>query len=73
MAAVGIRELKNQLSQYLKRVRMGERLVVTELCRSTHELCCSAYSVVGWLCVPRWEQAPIIERGVRMPQEAGGR
>jgi prevent-host-death family protein len=30
MAAVGIRELKNQLSRYLKRVRTGERLVVTE-------------------------------------------
>ncbi len=30
MAAVGVRELKNQLSQYLKRVRAGERLVVTE-------------------------------------------
>ncbi len=30
MAAVGIRELKNGLSQYVKRVRAGERLVVTE-------------------------------------------
>ena len=30
MAAVGIRELKNRLSQYLKRVRAGERLVVTD-------------------------------------------
>jgi len=30
VAAVGIRELKNRLSQYLKRVRAGERLVVTE-------------------------------------------
>jgi prevent-host-death family protein len=30
MAAVGIRELRNRLSQYLKRVRAGERLVVTE-------------------------------------------
>ena len=30
MTAVGIRELKNRLSQYLKRVRGGERLVVTE-------------------------------------------
>ena len=30
MAAVEIRELKNRLSQYLKRVRAGERLVVTE-------------------------------------------
>ncbi|MFQ5830129.1 MAG: type II toxin-antitoxin system Phd/YefM family antitoxin, partial [Candidatus Methylomirabilia bacterium] len=30
MAAAGIRALKNLLSQYLKRVRAGERLVVTE-------------------------------------------
>lgn len=30
MTAVGIRQLKNQLSRYLKRVRAGERLVVTE-------------------------------------------
>ncbi|MBI2197963.1 MAG: type II toxin-antitoxin system prevent-host-death family antitoxin [Candidatus Rokubacteria bacterium] len=30
MAAVGIRELKNRLSQYVRRVRAGERLVVTE-------------------------------------------
>lgn len=30
MVAVGIRELKNRLSQYLKRVKTGERVVVTE-------------------------------------------
>lgn len=30
MAAVGVRELKNRLSQYLKQVKAGERLVVTE-------------------------------------------
>ena len=30
MAAVGIRELKNRLSQYLRRVRTGEQIVVTE-------------------------------------------
>ncbi len=30
MTTVGIRELKNQLSRYLKRVRAGERLLVTE-------------------------------------------
>lgn len=30
MLAVGIRELKNRLSQYLKRVGTGERLLVTE-------------------------------------------
>ncbi len=30
MLAVGVRELKNRLSQYLKRVRTGERVLVTE-------------------------------------------
>jgi len=30
MVAVGVRELKNLLSQYLKRVKTGERVVVTE-------------------------------------------
>lgn len=30
MTAVGVRELKNQLSRYLRRVRAGERVVVTE-------------------------------------------
>jgi prevent-host-death family protein len=30
MVAVGVRELKNVLSQYLKRVKTGERVVVTE-------------------------------------------
>jgi prevent-host-death family protein len=28
--AVGVRELKNKLSQYLKQVKAGERLAVTE-------------------------------------------
>lgn len=30
MTAVGVRELKNHLSRYLRRVRAGEQLVVTE-------------------------------------------
>ena len=30
MTAVGIRQLKNRLSQYLRRVRTGERVVVTD-------------------------------------------
>lgn len=30
MATVAVRELKNRLSEYLHRVKMGERLVVTE-------------------------------------------
>ena len=30
MASVGVRELKGQLSRYLKRVKGGERLAITE-------------------------------------------
>jgi len=30
MRAVGIRELKNHLSEYVRRVRAGERLLVTD-------------------------------------------
>ncbi len=30
MITVGIRDLKNKLSQYLRKVKSGERLVVTE-------------------------------------------
>jgi prevent-host-death family protein len=30
MTAVGVRELKNSLSRYLRRVKAGDRLVVTE-------------------------------------------
>ena len=30
MVTVGIRQLKNRLSYYLRRVKMGERLLVTE-------------------------------------------
>lgn len=30
MASVGIRELRNRLSEFLNRVRMGERLVITD-------------------------------------------
>ena len=30
MRAVGIRELKNRLSEYLRRVREGERILVTD-------------------------------------------
>ncbi|MCC7410555.1 MAG: type II toxin-antitoxin system prevent-host-death family antitoxin, partial [Gammaproteobacteria bacterium] len=30
MHTVGVRELKNRLSEYLRRVRLGERLLVTD-------------------------------------------
>ena len=34
MATVGVRELKSHLSQYLRRVERGERIVITERGRS---------------------------------------
>ena len=30
MIAVGVRDLKNQLSQYLKQVKLGEKVLITE-------------------------------------------
>lgn len=30
MAAVGVKELKNRLTQYLRRVKQGEEVIVTE-------------------------------------------
>ena len=38
MSHVGVRESKNQLSRYLKRVQMGEEIVVTEHGRSVARL-----------------------------------
>jgi len=38
MSQVGVRELKNQLSRYLKRVQEGEEIVVTEHGRSVARL-----------------------------------
>ena len=38
MSQVGVRELKNQLSRYLKRVQEGEEILVTEHGRSVARL-----------------------------------
>ncbi len=38
MLAVGIRDLKNNLSRYLRRVRLGERVLVTDRGRVIAEL-----------------------------------
>lgn len=38
MRAVGIRELKNHLSEYVRRVRAGERLLVTDRGKVVAEL-----------------------------------
>ena len=44
-AAVGVRELRNQLSRYLRRVRAGERLVVTDRGRPVAVLSSAAVPV----------------------------
>lgn len=38
MVSVGIRELKNHLSRYLRRVQAGERVLVTDRGRAVAEL-----------------------------------
>lgn len=38
MSQVGVRELKNQLSRYLKRVQEGEEIIVTDHGRSVARL-----------------------------------
>ena len=38
MSQVGVRELKNQLSRYLKRAQEGEEIIVTEHGRSVARL-----------------------------------
>lgn len=38
MISVGIRELKNNLSRYLRKVRAGERVLVTDRGRAVAEL-----------------------------------
>ena len=38
MSQVGVRELKNQLRRYLKRVQEGEEIIVTEHGRSVARL-----------------------------------
>jgi len=39
MISVGVRELKNQLSQYLQQVKNGERVIITEHNKIIAELC----------------------------------
>ena len=62
MAQVGVRELKNQLSRYLKRVRDGEEIIVTEHGRSvarllpviTSNLKKDLGSLLGGRCALEW-------------------
>jgi prevent-host-death family protein len=47
MVSVGLRQLKNHLSKYVRRVELGERIVVTKRKRVIAELVPSAAAVDG--------------------------
>jgi prevent-host-death family protein len=46
MKSVGIRELKNRLSDYLRTVRAGEPVLVTDRGQTIAEICPLAYAVL---------------------------
>lgn len=60
MTSVGVRELKNQLSKHLKRVRQGQRIVVTE-----HGRAIATIEPVEAPAVPEWAKAMIREGRAR--------
>jgi prevent-host-death family protein len=60
MHSVGIRELKNQLSRHLKRVRAGYRLVVTE-----HGKAIATIVPIDAQPIPDWIEKPIQEGKVQ--------
>ena len=49
MSSVGIRELKNRLSEYVRRVRRGEEFLVTDRGRVVAEL---RQPTVNTSCIP---------------------
>ena len=68
MALVGLRELKNQLSAYVRRVRGGERIQVTDRGQVVAEIAPPA--------APRGRRAGLLaleRRGVLRPAAARGR
>jgi prevent-host-death family protein len=63
--SVGVRELKNQLSSYLDRVKAGEEITVTERGRPIARLTSIAVDVD--------RRAALIEAGIIRPASAGRR
>jgi antitoxin (DNA-binding transcriptional repressor) of toxin-antitoxin stability system len=69
MPHVGIRELKNNLSRYLKKVEAGERITVTDRGRVVAEL---ARPVASDTSPSRSRYAELVAAGlIRPPVEAG--
>jgi prevent-host-death family protein len=75
METVGVRDLKNQLSKHLKRVRQGHRLVITERGKAIATLePVSAPAVPDWMMrlvregKVRWSGGK--PRGARTPRSA---
>jgi len=60
MDTVGVRELKNQLSKHLKRVRQGHRLVITERGKAIATL-----EPIDALAVPEWAEQMVREGKAR--------
>jgi len=54
MRIVGLKTLKNKLSEYVRRAAAGETIVITDRNR-----------VVAEIVPPRREPEPVLERGVR--------
>lgn len=52
MLQVGVRELKNQLSRYLKRVQAGEELTVTERGRTVARIVPAKASEIKYVLEP---------------------
>ena len=75
MQTVGVRELKNKLSEYLRRVRLGERVLVIDRGEVVAELLPPGQGQVDWArivvsaaCVSAWARV----RGFfELPQDIG--
>jgi antitoxin (DNA-binding transcriptional repressor) of toxin-antitoxin stability system len=70
MAATGIRELKNNLSRYLRRVIQGERILVTDRGRVVAELRPPPYAGAIRDMAGRYQM--LIDQGVVQPAREEG-
>ncbi len=68
MASTGIRELKDNLSRYIRRIEAGERIAITAHGRVVAELVPPGARTRG---VPRRFDEPVAAGVIRPPLEAG--